>query len=413
MCGDGWRDVATEGCDDGDLSSGDACGPSCAPTDLVLGSGLRLASGPHGAAATDGGLAIALLSTAAPPVLSVAFLDGTGHALGPPQAVDDTSVAPYLPDPALASLPDGSFALAYTDVDGDGDALGIALRTTAAGAPPGPLVHANATTSFNQEDPDMVWSGSELVVAWVDTSDDPWGDVVVRTFDAQLTPTSGEAVLSDSGAADARPTLVATSSGWAVAWRSSDGSTWDVQVATSQGGTWSVSPCGPADIEERPALTEIAPGQLLVVCSELTGLAPTTSQLRHALLDASGPDSDAAAVVAPIEVGALRPKLEKVGTRTVLAYGLAAPVTEPLLDETMWRYVTHDAVAGTISFSAPTPAPRTPRHQLGDQGVPVLEALPYWPDGAALLAWEDAGGISADVSVVVTILPLPEQGAPP
>jgi cysteine-rich repeat protein len=412
VCGDGWRDVASEHCDDGDLAADDACGAMCEATDLAVGSGLRLGRGPHVIAGSSAGIALGLLSDDASPLLSVAFLDAKKHSLGPPEVVASNGVASYLPDPALAPLPDGTFALAYADIGGDGDGVGVALRKIEPGLAPGPMSHANATTLFNQEDPDLIWAGGELVAAWIDGSDDPWGDVVVRTFDVQLAPTSGEMAVSADASSDARPTLAgAAGGGWAVAWRSSE-PIWGVKVWASTGGAWSVAPCGPAAPEERPALVELTDGKLLVVCSVLTGVASTSSELRFALIDVQSPDA-ALQSSALVGMGALEPALARVGDRVVLVHRVATPPGDPLFDDVVWRAVTYDAATDAVAFGPALSIPRSAAHQAADQLVPVAAATPYWPEGAALFAWEDWGGVVNDVSVLAALVPLPETGVQP
>jgi len=68
-------------------------------------------------------------------------------------------------------VPGGKYAVAYTDFNGDGDELGIALRIVDPEiAPTGTPAHANATTIFSQYDPDVIATSSGLVLAWVDDS---------------------------------------------------------------------------------------------------------------------------------------------------------------------------------------------------------------------------------------------------
>jgi hypothetical protein len=53
---------------------------------------------------------------------------------------------------------------------GDGDSLGIALRMVDPGGWDGSITHANVATNYDQFDPDVVFTGSEVSVAWVDES---------------------------------------------------------------------------------------------------------------------------------------------------------------------------------------------------------------------------------------------------
>ena len=95
--------------------------------------------------------------------------------------------------PVVAALPDGGFAIAYADV-ADGSSQGIALRRyDPKSAQLGPVTRANVVLTNAQRDPDIVWTGNALAVAWIDDSDPTaFGTVKVRTFSADLAPTSDE-----------------------------------------------------------------------------------------------------------------------------------------------------------------------------------------------------------------------------
>jgi hypothetical protein len=71
-------------------------------------------------------------------------------------------------NPVAAALPGGSYAVAWGDFDGDGSDLGVALRRVAANGSLGSLSSANSGKEFSQLNPDVLWTGSELVVAWED-----------------------------------------------------------------------------------------------------------------------------------------------------------------------------------------------------------------------------------------------------
>jgi hypothetical protein len=94
-------------------------------------------------------------------------------------------------NPVMAALPGGKYAVAWSDFDGDGSDLGVALRLLDAAGELGSLTAANAQTEFSQLNPDMLWTGSELVVVWEDYSDAVSGpDLRYRRFDQNLQPLS-------------------------------------------------------------------------------------------------------------------------------------------------------------------------------------------------------------------------------
>src|SRR4029434_1807422 len=81
---------------------------------------------------------------------------------------------------------------------------GVVVRRTDAAHANEPVIRVNATTVSAQRDPDMVWTGSELVIAWVDASNARTApDLRYRVFDRWLSPVSDEQTLgaeSDSEA---------------------------------------------------------------------------------------------------------------------------------------------------------------------------------------------------------------------
>src|SRR5262249_53792804 len=90
-------------------------------------------------------------------------------------------------NPVAAALPTGAYAVAWTDFDGDGSDLGIALRKVNADGTVGALGVADGAGEFSQQNPDLLWTGMELVAAWEDDADPVNGpDLRYRTFDADL-----------------------------------------------------------------------------------------------------------------------------------------------------------------------------------------------------------------------------------
>src|SRR6185436_21055827 len=84
----------------------------------------------------------------------------------------------------------------------------------------GPLETANAQREFSQRNPDMLWTGSELVVAWEDYADAFNGpDLRYRLFDADLNPLSDDTVLAASALPEAAVALAPFNNSWAAAYR--------------------------------------------------------------------------------------------------------------------------------------------------------------------------------------------------
>jgi hypothetical protein len=64
--------------------------------------------------------------------------------------VSDGASPIYEANPVAAALPDGSYAVAWGDFDGDGSDLGIALRRIESNGSSGPLRAANSGAEFSR-----------------------------------------------------------------------------------------------------------------------------------------------------------------------------------------------------------------------------------------------------------------------
>src|SRR5262249_34094199 len=126
-------------------------------------------------------------------------------------------------NPVVAALPGDMYAAAWNDFGTGGDELDVALRLVDSSTPvPRPLQHAHVTPALSQGEPDILWTGSELVVAWVDASNAATApDVHFRRFTASLAPLSGDLPLATSFEAEADVALATFAGGWAAAWRAS------------------------------------------------------------------------------------------------------------------------------------------------------------------------------------------------
>jgi cysteine-rich repeat protein len=227
FCGDGIRGLDEE-CDDGITSAGDFCTSLCEvrdqlaarPTSDGAAPPLRsLGTSRHPLATSASQIAVTWMETQAPVTLGMTFYSSAGVPTG---AVDRFGVgvtaSPYS-STAIAALPNGRFAVVFADQGGDGDGLGVVARLVDPNvASSGMPARINQITSSSQYDVDIVWTGSELVMAWTDLSVFP-GDIRYRTFDSTLSPTSAEQTLAGTSAGEGTVSLSVHNGAFAAAWR--------------------------------------------------------------------------------------------------------------------------------------------------------------------------------------------------
>lgn len=423
VCGDGIRGVDEE-CDDGNTSNEDACTTSCLVNDFLCvaptvndsgkpASGRYLGEGRHPAAADADGFAVAYVEPGfAPPRVVLNAFDPKGVRIGSPLLVSTgTKSKPLLfSSPVVAALPGVKYAVAWTDFDGDGDALGVAIRLVEPpNAPSGEPAHANKTTLFSQSDPDVLWTGTELVVTWVDDSDAVNGpDLRYRVFDASLNPQSpGDQTLAGSANAEANVALGMFGSTWAAAWRATTTNGSETLEARSGTTTWSVGPHVPPGTEDKPALAELDSSTLLVVFTAGSGAA---SKLRGALLSPGAPGNTAPiALDTGVTAAQSHPNAVRVGSRVYLSWREAAASGDPKAEELWLRDVLWNG--STITLGTPLRLPRWDAHTPGDQRFPALAASPLAPEGALVTAWDDYGLVfgkdEGAPDVVVELIPVP------
>lgn len=433
ICGDGFR-LLTEECDDGNASDEDACS-SCSVLDFLAVSsslvdppplGRRLGEGRHPLAADPQGLAVALVDVSglAPAVQLARFAPG-GSSLGGPVVVAE-QLPLWDPHPVVAPLPQGH-VVAWTAPDDDH--LGVWMRRVPPGEAPLPdPVRVNLAQDFGQSDPDVLWDGQQLVVAWVDASDlDTGYDLHFRTFDANLSPTSGEQKLAATLDAEAHVALAPFQGSWAAAWRSLSGGLERIQVRAGA-SSWSVGPFLPGPASDRPSLAQLDPDHLLLVFSEGVTAepenAPPSSRVVAAVLslDATGELSpEQVTWVAPLAQGSeglsqQQPHALRVGTELWLAWRSEARPGDALAEE-LWLKplgwtLPEGTSSGGLELSAEElPLPRQAVHQPGDQRLPALAGFSLGDQPFLALAWEDLGRVFApaggDHEVVLQLAPLP------
>jgi hypothetical protein len=307
---------------------------------------------------------------------------------------------------------------AWTDMTsgtiGDGDGLGVALRAVDASGNPGPLAHADAHTAFNQFDPDVAWTGSEVVVAWIDESSPASKlDVRYRTFSAALAPLGDEAVLAGTSDAESDVVLAPFASSWAAAWRVATDAGELVRVAAGA-KAWSVGPFLPGPAAMKPALVDLDATHLLVVFTQGVdvGSAGTANgtKLSAAVLDVATPGTvvpfDLAVTSASV-LGGERPSAARAGTSVfvgweVPAQGEASAAAHVWLKELRWAAAALDTSRAEtrVERGAPTK---------GDQQRAVVTASGLVPSGGVVIGWEDLGlnlG-NAKGEVGLEVVPLP------
>ena len=404
FCGDSIRDPVTEECDDGPGDGEDSCTASCRvrsnPLVNVTGDGAAaparsLGAGRHVAGAGSGGFGV--VYTQADAVLTVRLqrFDERGRRNGEPVNVAGGGRPTGAANPVVAALPGSDrYAVAWTD--GTGGTPDVALRSVSGGSVPGGvpmLVHASAAGP--QQDPDVLWTGSELVVAWSDLF-----SVKYRRFSESLSAIDAERTLSGGSQFAGNVVLARFGTGWAAAWRAGDQGfeTIGVRVGDS---TWSTRQFLPAFEGDHPALVELDPTHLLVFYTSGGDLSDASvaggSRLRIAVVDVMAGATLESIVVMPStppydrdeSLRQRRPAAARVGDRLFIAWETESPLADPLraefwVAELAWSASEPARVQKLSEWAAPADAIRS-----GDRKSPALAASPLFPGGALITVWED------------------------
>ena len=449
VCGDGWRDPTTEECDDGlrDASTRRACSAACQVLDELVVAPTPVDGGPpnaqrtlgvgrHPVAASTSTLAVAYLEpNAAPLAISLATFSAKGVPGSVAHGIQGTSSILPTSNPVVAALPCDLYAVAWTDFGGDGDELGVAVNVVVPGVPPTtPPVFANATTVGSQFDPDIVFTGSQLVVAWVDTSNPATQpDVVLRTLDATTLMPSAEMPLAATADSEADVALAAFGGSWAAAWRDDANGLETIRVHT--GSTdWTVGPAFlPAPSGNKPALAALDATHLIVAYA--VGLVPsgtagdggvtdgaaadagtaTRSKIQVAVLDMNAPGSVSGVDIPAKASGATglsqaQPNVSSVNGSLSLAWWTESALGSANGEELWLKSLSWNGSALTTSATE-LPLPRWPQARVGDQRSPAMAASTLPPGGALLLGWDDYGGTIAsgedNSDVVMELVPIP------
>jgi hypothetical protein len=164
-----------EECDDGDEGS-DACTAACQTRDEPAVPNTTkidryLGSGRHPVSGLDRGFITTYVEFPKDePSVGAALFNVWGQRQKQLTLSDGASPIEQS-NPVAAALPSGEYAVAWTDFNTDTSDLAIALRKVNADGSLGPLGVANATGEFTQQNPDILWDGKELVLAWEDYTD--------------------------------------------------------------------------------------------------------------------------------------------------------------------------------------------------------------------------------------------------
>jgi cysteine-rich repeat protein len=414
VCGDGFL-TSPEQCDDGNTLDGDACSASCLVTPTLVapraaasappglpGRELQLGRHPLGVGCNTTGLAF-LDRSSKPAALKLATYSRSGVSNG---VVSFGSAEVDRPSPSLAALPDDTFIAAWTAFDSD--ELGVQLRRIDPTLPSSEAaITANEAQQFSQREPDVVFDGQQVIVAWTDDSDPSKGpDVHYRTFAPDLTPTSHDLTLAGTSAVEGNVALAAMNGAWAAAWRS--GSNGSETVEVQSGGThWSVGPFLPSESDDRPALVFLDASHLALALSEgsdpnETGTA-NVSKLHAAILDAAFPGNvESFSIPQTVAPWANVPGLSQtqptlvamvdrlvVGWRTSLVNGNAS-------GDELWTRELKWAPGPSNTLVVDTSSPDIPMisaeaRRDGDQSEPALLSSPTWPGHSLVSAWQDSG----------------------
>jgi hypothetical protein len=428
----------TEECDDGNLANaGDSCSNDCRVRDVLVlpspanDSGLpsfvhrQLGTGAHTVGAGPHGFAVAFNRTSSDPnELAVRAFSASG-APGKVVTLSNQSGTLDTANPVVAALPTGEFAVAYTDLNQDGSGRGIALRIVdpVAGTA-GPVIRVNQATYLNQQDADLIWTGSQLVAAWTDQSGlaQTKADVKVRVLGSNGSGGGGEQTIANTTAQEADVTLAPFNGSWAIAYR--EGTTTQKRIVVKAGTTTWDTPLGdtPA-LDEQPVLVELDSTHLLLAFTEDGGSGGGHPRVRLAVLDTASPgtvtSADLAAMVEPYAsdatIGQREPTLARVGDRIFLVWRSLSPASASLIQDELWlKELSWKLEPGgwTLDVSSQeVPLPREDSHVKGVQRRPSIVATPLLPGGALVAVWDDDGrgfgAIQGTVDVVAELIPVP------
>ena len=409
VCGDGVINQPFEQCDDGPAPpAGSLCTSTCQVQEAlvvppVADSGAPARSmglGRHPIAGGSGAFAVTYTERSGQGTQLLVKLYDAHDVQSSPAPLAPPSDALAAANPVVAALPSGGFAAAFTSPSAPGgDGADIVLAGVSPAGAVGPASTANTSTIGAQSDPDVVWTGTELVVAWTDTSTvGSAPDLRMQRFDASLNPlTGGDEDLAVTADAEGDVALAAFGGAWAAAWRATAEGGEYIRARTP-GASFSVGPYLAGPNQARPAIVPVDAGHLLVLYlqgrdDQDAGFA-TSSSIRGVVLDTSAGTAGAPFDLTTPDgtpIGALEVNASASGG--AIAVGWRSPAAPGgALGEDVWiSYWTN--VAGPADLQAPlTPVavPRSAAHRAGDQRALALAPLSNAP-AQFVAAWDDLG----------------------
>jgi len=296
-------------------------------------------------------------------------------------------------NPAVAALPDGRYAVAFTD--GTSGTPDVVLRSVDPDASDlGDARTAHAGTSGFQQDVDLVWAGDALIVAWTDLL-----DLRYRRFDAELRPLGEARALAQTPAIESSVSLAAFDGGFAAAFRANDSGFERIHVVAGD-AAWSTPPAEPGPIGDRPALVALDDTHLLLLYTVGTDPLATGSasvgRLRAAVLSTEEQgEVDAAAWSSLLEpyasdttLAQRRPSAARVGERVYVAWESTSPLGSGEGTDAFVARVELDPDGEMLVQDTETTLPFGFLHP-GAQRNPRIAASPLFPEGAVIALWED------------------------
>jgi len=328
--------------------------------------------------------------------------DQVGHRRGAPIAAASSYEPTAYASPVVASVRNG-IAVAWTD--GASSTPDVRVRVIKqSGATIDTLAHAS--TAGLQEDADLLWIGSELLVAWTDLF-----DVRMRRFDSDLKPLGVEQPLAAMAGIESNVTLAPWGTSFAAAFRANDGGLESIGVV-ADGVTWSTAPALPGPGADRPALVALDDTHLLLVFAQGVDSSDPdgapTNNLRAALVSKASPG--------PVETFALAPAGGDAGA----SLGGRGPSATRVDGQVfvLWQEASAGGSEGDLRTVMVTLDPENPsrvratdvpplQHSTANRENGRLASSPLFPQGALITVWEARRNMGAEAALMLELHPWP------
>lgn len=412
ICGDGIRDPLTEECDDGPGDAEDLCTPDCHARAIVyppLGGPVWRNLEPSRHVSSAGAEGFAVVHTLSSPLrVFMSRFDAAGRRVGTDIEVSSGANPAGDPNPGVAALPNGRYAVAWTDNNGGPRA---AFRIIQADGQLGGVIHAPSLGSANGRDVDLLWTGDELVIAW-----EMDHDLSLRRFDANGAPLADTELLAASAALETSVVLASLGSGYAQAWRSGTAGRESIVVHTN-GALWSTDLAWPGPAYNRPAIVQLDATRLLLVYAENTdpinlGIQ-TVGRLRAAILDVAAPGPVQSFPLPPLvgpysdpTISQERPSLARVGGKIYLSWQSGNVPGDSLGSEVWLSELAWSSGEPTVLTRTPEVPLGGAASRLGPQQEPAISAAPLLSNGALITTFETGSGASTELVVAFRAVPL-------